>query len=154
MCGEAVHSKYWLIPSGECGFYFPTEMDDGAREAEWVLNNLGEMISEFYEDFFFFIFSVKWTFFSDNLGCNHFCNCQWVRLHLHQCTLRGEKKKKKNPPTTGSNYCKKYLLEWTWNKVNLVSTCVFSYDWAETLGSKWTPERLFQIMMKHETAFP
>lgn len=31
-------------------------MDDGAREAEWVLNNLGEMISEFYEGFFFLFF--------------------------------------------------------------------------------------------------
>lgn len=64
MCGEAVHSKYWLILSGECRFYFPTEMDDGAREAEWVLNNLGEMISEFYEGFFFgqvdFFFRQSW----------------------------------------------------------------------------------------------
>ena len=38
-------------------------MDDGAREAEWVLNNLGEMISEFYEGFFFSFFFGQVDFF-------------------------------------------------------------------------------------------
>ena len=39
-------------------------MDDGAREAEWVLNNLGEMISEFYEGFFsLFFFRSSGLFF-------------------------------------------------------------------------------------------
>ena len=77
-------------------------MDDGAREAEWVLNNLGEMISEFYEGFFF---GQVDFFFPANLGCNHFCNCQWVKLHSHQRTLWGKKKKKKE-----SSYHWKQLL--------------------------------------------